>query len=220
LTQEEFKRFDMEKKPITPPFLLLLLKWIISRFNILRHHSKITKINMKGLRPPYLLLCNHNAFYDFSVETCALFPHRGNYVAAIDGYIGREWLLRLIGCICKRKFTKDIGIIRHLHTVIKKGNVAVLFPEARYSLCGTTAVLPDSLGKLVKFLKVPVVVLIMNGHHINAPFWNIKDKGIRTDATMKQIFTADEIDKASFEEINERINKENRDNRENRDNCN
>ena len=61
------------------------------------------------------------------------------------------------GCLCKRKFTNDIVLIRHLQRVINNGDIAVIYPEARYSLCGTTAILPESLGKMCKLLKVPVV---------------------------------------------------------------
>lgn len=161
---------------------------------------------MEGLKPPYLLLCNHNAFLDFKVTTAAIFPSRANYVVAIDGFIKREWLLRNMGCVCKRKFTNDATMVRHLHHVIENGDIVVLYPEARYSLCGTNAVLPESLGKLAKFLNVPVVTLIMNGHHINSPFWNLIQRGSRTEATLTQVVTADEIKSLSYAQINDRIN--------------
>ena len=79
-----------------------------------KHRTKIKKTGTEGLKPPYLMLCNHNAFLDFKVATLATFPHRANYVVAIDGFIGREELLRQVGCICKRKFTNDITLIRQL----------------------------------------------------------------------------------------------------------
>ena len=57
------------------------------------HKTKIIKTDTEGLKPPYLLLCNHNAFLDFKVATAAIFPARANYVVAIDGFIGKEWLM-------------------------------------------------------------------------------------------------------------------------------
>ena len=110
-------------------------------------------------------------------------------MVAIDGFIGREGLLRKVGCLCKRKFTNDIVLIRHLQRVISNGDIAVIYPEARYSLCGTTAVLPESLGKMCKLFKVPVVTLITKGHHINSPFWNLHDRKVRpVQATFTQLF--------------------------------
>lgn len=44
--------------------------------------------------------------------------------------------------------------------VKERGDVICFYPEARYSLCGTTAVLPSSLGKFCKMLDIPVVTFI------------------------------------------------------------
>lgn len=202
----EFKRFDMQKKPIRQWQFLRPVTWIMSYPAVWAHRIKITKVGMQGIKPPYLLLCNHNSFIDFKVTTAAIFPHRANYLVAIDGFIGREWLMRKVGCICKRKFTNDTVIIRHMKKVVANGDVVVLYPEARYSLCGTNAILPDSLGKLAKLLKVPVVTLMMHGHHINAPFWNLKNRKVKNlEAVLTQLVTKDEIDTLDYKEINERI---------------
>ncbi len=204
---DTFERFDMKKKPVPCRWFLKPIAWAIAFPGVLSHKTKLTKIGVDGLKPPYLLLCNHNAFFDMKVSAYATFPRFGNYVVAIDGYIGREWLLRSIGCICKRKFTSDLQLVRHLTTVVKQGGIPVIYPEARYSLCGTTAPLPESLGKLCKMLDIPVVTLICHGHHINHPFWNTRhERGVKpTEATMKLEIPLDEVRSLSAEEINARL---------------
>ena len=195
----------MQKPPVRTRWYLRPLTYILSAPDVVKHKCRITKTNVEGLKPPFVLLCNHNAFMDFKVATKAIYPWRANYVVAIDGFIGREKLLRDVGCICKRKFTNDITLVKQLSQTIKNGDVAVIYPEARYSLCGTTAVLPESLGKLCKLLKVPVVTLICHGHHVNSPFWNLHDRGVKpTEAEFTQIFTAEELKNASVEEINKK----------------
>lgn len=204
---DDVKRFDMKKKPMRMHLRPLI--WALCAPDLIKHHNHLTKTRMEGVKPPYLLLCNHNAFMDFKVSTKATFPHRVNYVVAIDGFLKREWLLRYIGCICKRKFTNDILLLRQLKRVVDAGDIAAIYPEARYSLCGTTAVLPDSLGKTAKFLGVPVVTLICHGHHVNSPFYNLPDHNVKgTEAEMKCLFTAEELEKASAEEVFERIREE------------
>lgn len=186
--------------------ILRPLTWALSFPMVWMRGVKITKVGTEGLKPPYLLLCNHNAFNDFRVTTAAIFPHRPNYVVAIDGFIGREWLLRSAGCICKRKFTNDVVLVRQLQRAVGNGDVAVVYPEARYSLCGTTAVLPNALGRLAKLLGVPVVTLIINGNHINSPFWNLHDRKIRgIEATVTQLFTAEALAEASADEVNRAV---------------
>ena len=203
---DNFERFDMKAPPVRTKWYLRPITYLLSAPDVAKHKCQITKINTEGLKPPFVMLCNHNAFMDFKVATKAIYPWRANYVVAIDGFIGREKLLRDVGCICKRKFTNDTMLIKQLMQTIKNGDVAVIYPEARYSLCGTTAVLPESLGKLCKLLKVPVVTLVCHGHHVNSPFWNLHDRGVKpTEAEFTQIFDAETLKNSSVEEINKRI---------------
>ena len=201
-----FERFDMAKAPVRTRWYLHPITLLLSIPTVMLHRNKLKKIGMKGIKPPYVLLCNHNAFMDFKVATKAIFPHRANYVVAIDGFIGREWLLRNVGCICKRKFTNDVMLIRQLKRTIDNGDIAVIYPEARYSLCGTTAILPESLGKMCRLLGVPVVSLICHGHHVNAPFWNTRNRGVApTEAEMTLLLTAEQLKSTPVAEINRKI---------------
>ena len=203
---QAFERFDMKKPPMRTSWYLRPLTFLLSAPEVLSHRTRIVKTRMENIRPPYLLLCNHNAFFDFKVAMMAIFPYPANPIVAIDGFIGREWLLRHVGCICKRKFTNDVMLIRQIRRVLQNGDICMVYPEARYSLCGTTAVLPASLGTLCKAMKVPVVTLICHGHHINSPFWNLHARGVRpTEAEMTLLFTPEELAETPVEEINDRL---------------
>ena len=204
--KDNFVRFDRKAPPVRTKWYLRPLTYLLSVPDTIKHRLKIVKKGVDGLKPPYLLLCNHNAFMDFKAATAAIFPQRANYIVAIDGFIGREKLLRNVGCICKRKFTCDITLIRNIRRVMQNGDVCVIYPEARYSLCGTTAVLPKSLGELCKMLCVPVVTFICHGHHINSPFWNLHDRGVKpTEAEMTMLYTPDELKTATADEINDKL---------------
>jgi transcription elongation factor Elf1 len=201
------KHFDMAKKPMRQMNVLRPITWLCSFPNVWRARLRVNKIRMHGIKPPYLLLCTHMAFQDFMVTTAAVFPHRANYVVAIDGFIGREWLLRAVGGICKRKFTNDIKLIKHINHVLNVNkDILALYPEARYSLIGTNAVLPASLGKLAKMMKVPVVVLNIHGNYLNSPVWNLQKRHNRIEADMTCLFTAEEAAESSVDEINRKIN--------------
>jgi len=204
---KEIKLFDMKEAPRKTKWYLKPVENLLCSGDYKKHKPIITYVGTENIKGPFLLLCNHNAFLDFKVAHTLLGKNDANYVVAIDGFIGREWIMRNVGCICKRKFTNDTILVKQLKRVVNMGNVAVMYPEARYSLCGTTAVLPESLGKLVKFLKVPVVTLICHGHHVNSPFWDSShDRGVvGTEATYKMLITADEVNALSYDEINERI---------------
>lgn len=203
---EDAERFDMKQPPIRQQNYLKVLTWLLSFPVVWMRGLKINKVNMKGLKPPYLLLCTHKSFIDFMVTTACVFPHRANYVVAIDGFIGREKLLRNVGCICKRKFTNDVQFVMHLRKVIDNGDILVIYPEARYSLIGTNACLPESLGKLAKLLRVPVVTLSMHGNFLYSPVWNLRKRRVPLSADLTQIITQDDIRQLPKDDINKRIN--------------
>lgn len=199
-------KYDLFAKPKKAKWYLKPIIALLCASVWLSPRHKVKKVRMEGIKRPYILLCNHNAFLDFKVATKAMFPHTANYIVAIDGFIKREGLLRNVGCICKRKFTNDTSLVKNiLFTLRTLKRTVVIYPEARYSLVGTTSMLPDSLGKLMKLAKVPVVTLICNGNHIDSPFWNLHHRKNRTEATMTCIVNQQEIETLSPEEINTRI---------------
>ena len=203
---DKIERFDFEKLPKKERIYLTPIAYLLSFPSVWRRRLKVTKVNMKGLKPPYILLCTHHAFIDFKVTTAAIFPKRANYIVAIDGFINREWLLRNVGAIGKRKFTNDIKLVKQIkYSLEELKNIVAIYPEARYSLIGTTAILPTSLGKMVKLLKRPVVVLNMHGNYLSQPVWNLNKRKNRLAADMTQIVTQSEIDALTVDEINDRI---------------
>ncbi len=129
--KDDFERFDMKAPPVRTKWYLRPLTYLLSAPDVYKHGCIITKMNTDGLKPPFVLLCNHNAFMDFKVATKAIYPWRANYVVAIDGFIGREKLLRNVGCICKRKFTNDITLIKQLQRTIKNKDIAVIMSTLR-----------------------------------------------------------------------------------------
>ncbi|MBP5177646.1 MAG: hypothetical protein ILP02_03580 [Clostridia bacterium] len=201
-------KFDMARPPKKQAWYLKPLAWALCIPELIARHSKVRKHGCKGLKPPYLLLCTHAAFLDFKVATKAMFPHGATYVVAIDGFIGREGIMRKVGCIATRKFISDTTLVKNLkYSIDVLKQTVVVYPEARYSISGTTAILPPSLGKLARLLSVPVAVLNTHGHYINSSVWNLKPKKVPVDADFTVIAGKDEVRALSAEDINARIKK-------------
>lgn len=203
---EDFPRYDFATRIKPQVRWLTPVTWLLSYPDVWKHKVKIHRDpRLKDIKPPYLLICNHNSFTDFKVMTAAIFPHRANYVVALDGFIGREWLMRKVGCIAKRKFVNDVQIIRQTQHLLSKGQIVTYYPEARYSLIGTPSELPESFGKMAKYFNVPVVSLIMNGHHIDEPAWNQKSRGVPLEASFSLVLDKDDLARLSPDEIDHRL---------------
>lgn len=197
------KRYNTAKPPLHQTIFWTWLIWFLSRIMLIGKKYKVEKINMEGLKPPYMLLSNHMHFIDFELAAMATYPYPVSNVVSIDGYVIKFFLLEWIGAIATRKFTNDIALVKSIRKVLKRGDILSMYPEARYSPCGTTAFLPDSLGKLVRMNKVPVVAVVHRGNHLYAPFWNFRNKRkVPFHTTVTQILTTEQIENMTVEEIN------------------
>ncbi len=207
MNKDKIKRFDFVKKPVNPCFLMTAAKLIISWPDLKKRKCKIEKVNMDSVTGPYLLLVTHSSMVDFNIMLKATHPAKVNNVMTLEGFnTYTEPLMRSLGVIGTRKFITDVNLIRNIkYSIEKLGNIFVLFPEARYSLDGCTSYLPDSVGKMAKLLKVPVVVLKIHGNFVTCPQWNKINKKTYVEAVMEPIVSAKEMKTITPAEINCRI---------------
>lgn len=209
MDMQNIKAFDFKRKPKNPNFFMSVAKHLISWPDLKKREFTYDKIHMEGLKPPFLLLSTHSSMVDFNVMLKLTHPYRVNNVMTLEGFHDyTEFVMRNLGVIGKRKFIQDIDLIRNIRYSLRElKNIFVLYPEARYSLDGTTSFLPESLGKLCKSMKVPVVVINLQGNFVTCPQWNKINKKSPVHATMTQIITADEILALPEEEVMRRIRK-------------
>ena len=207
---EKVKHYDFSKPPKKPSkFWMWLARNFAIKPRLKGRPVTVEKINMDGIKPPYLLLATHASMLDFPVMYTAVHPHDANNVVAIDAFkdVG-DYLMRQLGCIPKRKFVKDYHLIRHMrHCAEKYKTIVCVYPEARYSLDGTTAFIPESVAKMAKLMKVPLVVLRMYGTFVAAPQWNKPEQKIPLRAELECIATEEEIKTLPWKEIDARVQK-------------
>ncbi len=198
------RHYDTTRPPLKQRKVFTAILRALCGLSMMGQDYTIEKINMEGVKPPYILLCNHMYFVDFHLCSIATWPHSVNNIATIDGYYRRPFIMEWLGCLCKRKFTTDMTLLRSVKKVLHEyGDILCMYPEARYSPIGTTAILPASLGKLVKKQGVPVVVLLHHGNYLHTPFWNYRQpRKVPLRSTMTQVLTTQDVAEKSTEEIN------------------
>ncbi|MBE6541266.1 MAG: hypothetical protein E7672_02335 [Ruminococcaceae bacterium] len=208
ISEEKVRRFDFKKKPHKPSVLIYAAKYIISFPDLKKRKAVIRKHNMEGIEgKPFILLVNHASLVDLNLMLKSTHPYPVNNVMTLEGFnTYTEPLMRSLGVLGKRKFTTDINLIRNIKYCLHElKTIFVLFPETRYSLDGCTSYLPDSLGGLIKMMKVPCVMLNIKGNFVTNPQWNKKNKKTFVESDMFPIVTADEAVSLSADEIFSRI---------------
>lgn len=184
-------------KPLRPLFLLQIVIRILAIFDLwpAKFTYKTHGMEKIGKKEPCLILMNHSSFIDLKIVSRIFFPKRYGIVCTSDGFVGKSWLMRLLGCIPTQKFVSDVTLIRDMEYLLKKKHTSVLmYPEASYSFDGTATALPRKMGVLLKKLGVPVVTVITQGAFSIDPLYNgLQKRKVKVRADVKCLATAEEV---------------------------
>ncbi|MDE5748978.1 MAG: 1-acyl-sn-glycerol-3-phosphate acyltransferase [Acetatifactor sp.] len=193
-------------RPRRPNILFRTLLKLLSWPELCATHFTWEKEGMERLEKdePCLVLMNHSSFIDLKIAAFMLYPRPFNIVCTSDGFVGKNWLMRLLGCIPTTKFVTDLTLVKDMHYALKELHSSVLlFPEASYSFDGTATPLPDSMGKCIKALGVPVVMIRTYGAFARDPLYNnLQRRRVKVSAKMEYLLSSEEIALRTPEELN------------------
>ena len=197
---------EEHRKPLKPSIFFRTLLKLLSSADLKATNFHCRSIGMErlGADEPCLILMNHSSFIDLKIASTILYPRPFNIVCTSDGFVGKEWLMRHLGCIPTQKFVSDLGLVRDMVYTVKELHSSVLmYPEASYSFDGTATPLPESIGKCVKMLGVPLVMIRTYGAFARDPLYNgLQLRKVDVSADMEYLLSPQEIAKASTAEIN------------------
>ena len=196
-------------RPVNPNPILKQLILLLSKGELKNVGFECEKHGMERLEKgePCLVLMNHSSFIDLKIVETIMKDHPLNIICTSDGLVGKEWLMRQVGCIPTNKFVTDVQMVKDmvyaLHTL--KSSV-LMYPEASYSFDGTATPIPDSLGKCVKLLKVPVIMIRTHGAFLRDPLYNnLQVRDVKVTADVTYLFSKEEIEHHSAKQIQEKL---------------
>ena len=196
------------RKPLRPNRLLQTVIRIAAIPDLLATRFKFTMHGMDKIKgQPCLILMNHSCFLDLMIASRVFYPKRYAIVCTSDGFVGKEWLMRLLGCIPTQKFVSDVSLVRDMEYMLKEKKTSVLmYPEASYSFDGTATALPRKMGVLMKKLGVPVVTIITKGAFTRQPLYNeLKKRSVNVTAEVRCLATAEELKEKTVRELDEML---------------
>ena len=212
---EEVIAMPKEKhfKPLKQLAFLRMLMKTLSVFDLKAVNFKHKEINMEHLKEdePCLVLMNHSSFIDLEIAATLLHARPFHIVATSDSFVGiMKWVMRLIGCIPTKKFVSDANLIRDMVYCVKElKSSVVMYPEASYSFDGTATPLPDSIGRCIKMLGVPVVMIRTYGAFTRQPLYNcLRKRKVDVSADIKYLLWAKQVADKDASEIQEIVHQE------------
>ncbi len=196
------------RRPIRPVWPFRVLLRLLSTPAMVLRRVKFHRFGMEALgKEPCLILMNHSCFLDLKLAVTAFSDRPLQIICTSDGFIGLGWLMRLIGCIPTQKFVPDLTLTRDIAYALRENKSSVLlYPEASYSFDGTATPLPESVGKLVKLLGVPVVTVITHGAFAHDPLYNgLRHRKVDVSADITYLLSPEQIQTMTVGEINDAL---------------
>lgn len=157
---------------------------------------------------PFVILSNHPSFYDVYFVSTKIYPKRAAFI--LNRYYFRSKFMRFffnqIGTIPKKLFTPDFETIRRTLKTMKSGFPIFMCPEGRLGLDGTNYYSTKETGKFIKQLKLPIVIININGSYISKPKWRKHRIKSKVYVKVTKMLSKEEVLSLSVDEINDIIN--------------
>jgi 1-acyl-sn-glycerol-3-phosphate acyltransferase len=197
---------DLSKKPnrFINGLLVFLFRPIFKYyFNFTYNREEI-----KNLKGPAIFISNHSSALDVFLMGISANPIAVNYVAGYEWFHNPilNFLLKRLKAIPKFQYQLDIDSIKEMFKVIEQNQVLGLFPTGRLSSDGKGFLVETNLAKLLKKLNAPVYFFRINGAYMSLPKWARKQRRGKIVGTYKLLFSSNQLEIASIEEITNIVN--------------
>jgi len=158
-----------------------------------------------GTDEPCIILMNHSSFIDLMIAETVFADRPFNIVCTSDGFVGKKWLMKKLGCMPTQKFVTDVALLKNMKYSLEKLRCSVLlYPEASYSFDGTATPLPKSVGKCLKMMGVPVIMIRTYGAFQRDPLYNnLQVRDVTVSAKVYRLLTREETKSKTVPEIND-----------------
>ncbi len=189
----------------------LSIAYVISRIVFFLRGVKVRYVRkVDKIETPSIVLSTHGSFIDFAYAGSLTRETAPNFIVArlyfYKNIVGS--FIREFGCFPKSMFAGDIESAKNCLSVIKNGGVLAMMPEARLSTAGKFEDIQPGTYDFIKKMGVTVYSVNIGGNYLASPKWGDGlRRGSLVEAELDILFTKEEINEMSAEEIKERCEK-------------
>lgn len=174
-----------------------------------KYHITIEKLNNPDKRP-FLILMNHQTGFDqFFIGMAVEGPV---YYLATEDIFSLGWISRLLDFLVApipiKKQTTDLQAIKSCVKVAKEGGTIALFPEGNRTFHGKTLYFKPSIVKLIRLIKLPVVIMRLEGGYGVQPRWSDVVRRGNMKAYPSRIFEPEEYRMLSDDDFFKQLEEE------------
>ncbi len=174
------------------------------------HPHLVVKDKPSKCKGPCFLIWNHQSRRDHTFLTTAAWPRRLSIVAEYNSFFREHlhWPFKMNRVLPKKVFVNDMAGIRAIREIVKQGGCVAFSPEGTSSIFGDNQPIVPGTGRFLKAFNIPVYSMALQGSYLTNNKICSDDRLGEVHGELKLLFTKDDIQKLSADEIENIINKE------------
>ena len=187
-------------------FFLKIFRFVFGPFFRFHYRFRAKPIEIKKTGP-YLILANHTAEFDI-IFLDMIFDAPLYFVASeqlLNAGKGSWFLRTFFNPIPKSKSLADLAVVKRMKSVLNEGGQVAIFPEGNATMNGGPAKISTGMGRLIKFLGVPVKLIRIQGLYLSSPRWAYFRKFGPTKMEEITTMTLEEIANTEAEDIEKKV---------------
>ncbi len=171
-------------------------------------HVRFKRNGFKVPKGPCLFLSNHLSNWDGIYLDCMFMFRIIRFIVHEELYKNKflAFMCRLAGMVRRGMNEKDISDVLAIRKLAKEGCDIGLYPEGDIDMFGRTLPIASSVAKLAKMLKLPVVVLRVEGAVIRTSRWAKYARHAHITYSIKDVISLEELKSLGTDELYKRIN--------------
>ena len=204
------RRVYFRGKAGTPESMTHFILFAIARvFFFRRQKIEVRDEKMKEVTVPYIMLVNHESFFDFYYVSKIHHPKNPTFMAN-EHYTTRPVAKRLskaVGIVPKKIFYPDMASVAGIMRTLKKGYPIIIFPEAKLSSDGRSNPIVEKGGAFYKKLGVDLVLVKLSGAYFAKPKWRPHSYRSNITVSVEKVQKKEEIAEMEGDALDELITK-------------
>ena len=172
------------------------------------HYEKID--DPRDCKTGCFIIWNHQSRRDYLFLKNLIAPKKFNMVAGYNEFFRKKfaWIFEKAQVLPKKNFTSDPVGVRAISTIIKQGGCVAFSPEGTSSIYGHNQPIVPGTGRFLQFFRVPVYVMHLEGSYLTSHKVCIDDRPGRVNASIRLMFTPEQLKEMTPEQIDNAINEE------------
>ncbi|MGN1100137.1 MAG: 1-acyl-sn-glycerol-3-phosphate acyltransferase [Christensenellales bacterium] len=180
------------------------IKIILYPYFFLIQNVRFKKNGHKIPKSPALFIGNHVTNWDGIYVNVMFFNRKIHFIVHDEMFKNPFFSFisgKILGEIKRSDKINDFSAIRETIRYKNEGKDIGIYPEGDIDMFGRLLHIDDSIGKFAKTLKVPVVLLKINGAHLRSPRWAKRPARSRLTYEVARVISREEAAEMTNEEL-------------------